>query len=102
MPLVVLDQCLRPSRNARVEYDPWHLFAAELINKCPLSTWKNNSRTVRGVGSMHHVALKAQPEHFRALLAAWQEKHIPYSLHGTPASGSVYVRDPDDILVGHA
>ena len=45
---------------------------------------KGPARTVRGVGSMHHVALKAQPEQFRALLAAWQEKHIPYSLHGTP------------------
>jgi len=60
---------------------------------------KGPARTVRGVGSMHHVALKAQPEQFRALLAALQEKHIPYSLHGTPESGSVYVRDPDDILV---
>ena len=60
---------------------------------------KGPARTVRGVGSMHHVALKAQPEQFRALLAALQEKHMPYSLHGTPESGSVYVRDPDDILV---
>src|SRR5713226_8667989 len=60
---------------------------------------KGPARTVRGVGSMHHVALKAQPEQFRALLAALQEKHIPYSLHGPPESGSVYVRDPDDILV---
>src|SRR5438128_6230870 len=60
---------------------------------------KGPARTVRGVGSMHHVALKAQPEQFRALLATLQETHIPYSLHGTPESGSVYVRDPDDILV---
>src|SRR5712691_3402952 len=60
---------------------------------------KGPARTVRGVGSMHHVALKAQPEQFRALLAALQEKHIPYSLHWAPESGSVYVRDPDDILV---
>jgi len=57
------------------------------------------ARTVRGVGSMHHVALKAEPEQFRAILAALQEKHIRYSLHGTPESGSVYVRDPDEILV---
>src|SRR6266436_7982470 len=49
---------------------------------------KGPARTVRGVGSMHHVALKAQPEQFRALLAALQEQHIPCSLHGTPESGS--------------
>ncbi|MEW6299781.1 MAG: VOC family protein [Thermodesulfobacteriota bacterium] len=60
---------------------------------------KGPGRAVRGVGSMHHVALKAQPEQFRAILAALQEKRIPYSLHGSPESGSVYVRDPDDILV---
>lgn len=60
---------------------------------------KGPGRAVRGVGSMHHVALKAQPEQFRAILAALQEKQIPYSLHGSPESGSVYVRDPDDILV---
>ncbi|HEV8714819.1 MAG TPA: VOC family protein [Candidatus Binatia bacterium] len=60
---------------------------------------KGPARTVRGVGSMHHVALKARPEQFRALLATLQGQHLPYSLHGTPESGSVYVRDPDDILV---
>src|SRR5919197_4493264 len=42
---------------------------------------KGPARTVRGVGSMHHVALKAQPEQFRALLATLQERHLPYSLH---------------------
>ena len=37
--------------SVRDDAGAWHLFAAELINKCPLSTWKNNSRTVRGVGT---------------------------------------------------
>jgi len=60
---------------------------------------KGPARTVRGVGSMHHIALKACPEQFRALLARLQEKHLPYSLHGSLEAGSVYVRDPDDILV---
>jgi len=60
---------------------------------------KGPARTVRGVGSMHHVALKARPEQFRTLLTRLQEKQIPYSLHGSPETGSVYVRDPDDILV---
>jgi catechol 2,3-dioxygenase-like lactoylglutathione lyase family enzyme len=60
---------------------------------------KGPERTRRGVGSMHHVALKASPEKFRALLATLQAKHVSYSLHGTEEAGSVYVRDPDDILV---
>ncbi len=60
---------------------------------------KGPARTVRGVGSMHHVALKAQPEQLRTILATLKEKQVPHSLHGSAESGSVYVRDPDDILV---
>jgi len=56
-------------------------------------------RTVRGVGSMHHVALKGEPAQIRAVIAALDNRHIPYSLHGSAESGSVYVRDPDGILV---
>jgi glyoxylase I family protein len=57
------------------------------------------ARTVRGVGSMHHVALKAQPQQLREILKTLDERHIPYSQHGTAESGSVYVRDPNNILV---
>ena len=60
---------------------------------------KGPDRTVRGVGSMHHVALKASPEKFRAVLTTLKEKKVQYSLHGTEHAGSVYVRDPDEILV---
>ncbi len=60
---------------------------------------KGPERTVRGVGSMHHVALKAHPEQFCAILAALHERQIPYSLHGSPELGSLYVRDPADVLV---
>ncbi len=60
---------------------------------------KGSARTTRGVGSMHHVALKALPVQFRATIARLQERQIPYSLHGSMDAGSVYVRDPDDILV---
>jgi glyoxylase I family protein len=55
--------------------------------------------TVRGVGSMHHVALKAQPEQMRAIISRLDQHHISYSMHGTPDAGSIYVRDPDEILV---
>ena len=60
---------------------------------------KGPDRTVRGVGSMHHVALKAAPKKFQSILATLKDKNIKYSLHGTETAGSVYVRDPDDILV---
>ena len=60
---------------------------------------KGPTRTVRGVGSMHHVALKATPDKFQAILTTLKEKQVPHSLHGTEHAGSVYVRDPDDILI---
>ena len=60
---------------------------------------KGPARTLRGVGSMHHVALRTQPEQMRAISARLDEHHIPYSMHGTPDAGSIYVRDPDEILV---
>ena len=55
--------------------------------------------TVRGLGSMHHVALKAEPRQYQELLAILKDRKIPHSLHGTEEAGSVYVRDPDDILI---
>jgi glyoxylase I family protein len=60
---------------------------------------KGPAPTLRGVGSMHHVALKTKPEQMRAVLQRLDERHISYSLHGTPDAGSIYVRDPDEILV---
>jgi catechol 2,3-dioxygenase-like lactoylglutathione lyase family enzyme len=60
---------------------------------------KGPDRTIRGVGSMHHVALKTRPDKMRAILARLDERHISYSTHGTPDAGSIYVRDPDEILV---
>ncbi|MGE0826377.1 MAG: VOC family protein [Candidatus Binatia bacterium] len=60
---------------------------------------KGPARTVRGVGSMHHVALKATPEKFQTVIKTLKEKNVPHSLHGTETAGSVYVRDPDEILV---
>ncbi len=60
---------------------------------------KDTGPAVRGVGSMHHLALKATSEQFQALLAHLDERHLPYSLHGSREKGSVYVRDPDNIQV---
>ena len=55
--------------------------------------------TVRGIGSMHHVALKAEPERYRAIIGALKEKNVPHSIHGSEEEGAVYLRDPDNILV---
>jgi catechol 2,3-dioxygenase-like lactoylglutathione lyase family enzyme len=48
---------------------------------------------------MHHVALKATRENFQKTLATLEKKEIQYSLHGSREAGSVYLRDPDDILL---
>jgi catechol 2,3-dioxygenase-like lactoylglutathione lyase family enzyme len=60
---------------------------------------KGPAPTVRGVGSMHHIALKARPDQFQAIVSGLDRGGISYSLHGSRESGSVYVRDPDNILV---
>jgi catechol 2,3-dioxygenase-like lactoylglutathione lyase family enzyme len=60
---------------------------------------KGSDPTIRGVGSMHHVALKARSEQFRGIVAGLEEKGVSHSLHGSRESGSVYLRDPDNILV---
>ena len=60
---------------------------------------KGPAKTERGVGSMHHVALKARPEQFRTILETLEARHIEHSVHGSRQAGSVYLRDPDGILL---
>lgn len=60
---------------------------------------KGPAPTVRGVGSMHHVALKASREQYRQIVAGLKARGLAHSLHGSEETGSVYVRDPDQILV---
>ena len=57
------------------------------------------ARTVRGVGSMHHVALRTQPDRFGAIVQRLKQHEVEHSLHGSTQAGSVYLRDPDGILV---
>jgi catechol 2,3-dioxygenase-like lactoylglutathione lyase family enzyme len=54
---------------------------------------------VRGIGAMHHVALKAARNDYRALLERLQAKGVQHSVHGSRDAGSVYLRDPDNILL---
>ena len=55
--------------------------------------------TVRGIGSMHHIALKAARVEFQELISRLNTMGINYSLHGTVEKGSVYLQDPDNIQV---
>ncbi len=55
--------------------------------------------TVRGVGSMHHVALKADKAKYRAIVQTLKSREISHSIHGTEEEGAVYLRDPDNIMV---
>ena len=54
---------------------------------------------VRGIGAMHHVALKADREKYQAIVKTLQARDIAHDIHGTEESGSVYFRDPDNILL---
>jgi catechol 2,3-dioxygenase-like lactoylglutathione lyase family enzyme len=58
-----------------------------------------NAPAIRGVGAMHHVALKATPGQYKDLLSRLRERGIDFSLHGDDESGSVYLRDPDNALI---
>ena len=58
-----------------------------------------NAPVVRGIGAMHHVALKATPDQYKALFERLREQGIAYSLEGTEETGSVYIRDPDNALI---
>lgn len=60
---------------------------------------QGNAPVVRGIGAMHHVALKASLEQYTSLLARLKEQNIEHDQHGTDASGSVYLRDPDNALI---
>ena len=56
--------------------------------------------TVRGIGSMHHVAIKSGPEKFEKILARVKQKAIDHSRSSADGnSGSLYLRDPDNVLV---
>ena len=55
--------------------------------------------TVRGIGSMHHVAIKAEPARYKTIVQTLKKRGIAHSIHGNEDLGSVYLHDPDNILV---
>jgi catechol 2,3-dioxygenase-like lactoylglutathione lyase family enzyme len=60
---------------------------------------KGPAKTERGVGSMHHLALKGTSQQYANAIAKLRERGIAHDVHGNEAKGSVYFRDPDDILL---
>lgn len=57
------------------------------------------AKTQRGVGSMHHLALKGTPAQYKRALQVLRERGIEHDAHGSEDKGSVYFRDPDGILL---
>ena len=60
---------------------------------------KGPAKTERGIGSMHHLALKATPEQYAKTVGILRERGIEHDIHGGETSGAVYFRDPDGILL---
>ncbi len=60
---------------------------------------KGPAKTVRGVGSMHHLALKGTPAQYANAVAKLKARGIEHDVHGDATKGSVYFRDPDGILL---
>ena len=58
-----------------------------------------DAQAVRGIGAMHHVALKGTPEQYGAIIANLKANDIDHSIYGNENAGSVYFRDPDNILL---
>jgi glyoxylase I family protein len=60
---------------------------------------KGPAKTVRGVGSMHHLAMKGTSEQYARALTVLRERGIEHDAHGSETKGAVYFRDPDGILL---
>ncbi len=60
---------------------------------------KGPAKTFRGIGSMHHLAMKATPEKYGRAIQRLKDLGIEHDVHGNEAKGSVYFRDPDGILL---
>ncbi len=58
-----------------------------------------NAPAVRGIGAMHHVALKATPQQYKGVIANLKARDLDHDIHGDEVRGSVYFRDPDNILL---
>ena len=60
---------------------------------------KGPAKTVRGVGSMHHLAMKAGAQQYAKAVRRLKERGVDHDIHGDETKGAVYFRDPDGILL---
>jgi glyoxylase I family protein len=60
---------------------------------------KGLAKTERGIGSMHHLALKGTSAQYANAIKTLTERGIEHDAHGSGDKGSVYFRDPDGILL---
>ena len=60
---------------------------------------KGPARTQRGVGSMHHLALKATAAQYARVVEHLRARGIEHDIHGDESRGAIYFRDPDGILL---
>jgi catechol 2,3-dioxygenase-like lactoylglutathione lyase family enzyme len=58
-----------------------------------------DAAVVRGIGAMHHVALKATPQQYKGVIAHLKARDHKHNIHGDEVRGSVYFHDPDNILL---
>ena len=54
---------------------------------------------IAGTGAMHHVAMRATPDQYAAVVQGLKSRGMPHSIHGDETAGSCYFRDPDGILL---
>ena len=54
---------------------------------------------IRGIGAMHHLALKATSKQYKKIITNLRATNHNYDLQGDEENGSVYFRDPDNILL---
>ena len=48
---------------------------------------------------MHHLAMKASPDQYQRMVRELRARGIQHDIHGDDATGAVYFRDPDGILL---
>ncbi|MEQ9121239.1 MAG: VOC family protein [Alphaproteobacteria bacterium] len=63
---------------------------------------KGPAKTQRGVGSMHHLAMKATPAQYARMVEALKARNVAHDVHEIDAAAgkaAVYFRDPDGILL---
>ena len=52
-----------------------------------------------GVGSMHHVAIRTPPADYQVVLQRLRRQGVRHTVHGSDTAGSIYLHDPDGIVV---